>query len=64
MRVRRDDNPLLALRLLDDDAWIAGAVERCANRADRLRRSLVTDYCVVSLSPEHWGCVKKSAIHA
>src|SRR5262250_2952896 len=36
MRVRRDDNPLLALRVLDHDAWIAGAGEGCANRNDRL----------------------------
>src|SRR5713226_4293989 len=35
MRVRRDHNPLLALRVLDHDAWIAGAGERY-NRTDRL----------------------------
>src|SRR6266852_3407817 len=31
MCVRRDDNPLLALRVLDHDAWIAGAAERGTN---------------------------------
>src|SRR5258708_29705235 len=36
MGVRRDDDPLLALRVLDHDAWIAPAGERRANRDDRL----------------------------
>src|SRR6266478_8523352 len=36
MRIRRDDDPLLALRVLDDDAWIAATGERRANRNDRL----------------------------
>src|ERR1700674_1590538 len=35
MRVRRNDNPLLALRILDHDAWIAGAGERCTDRSGR-----------------------------
>src|SRR5207302_7692264 len=33
MCVRRDDNPLLALRVFDHDAWIAGAGKCCPNRA-------------------------------
>src|SRR5439155_18742845 len=40
MRVRRDDNPLLALRVFDHDAWIAGAGERCANRTGRLDEAI------------------------
>src|SRR5215470_9576964 len=35
MRVRRDDDPLLALRVLDHDAWIAAGGRR-ANGHDRL----------------------------
>src|SRR6266404_3583650 len=40
MRVRRDDDPLLALRVLDHDAWIAAAGERRANRNDRLDKAV------------------------
>src|SRR5712691_13303351 len=38
MRIRRDDNPLLALRVFDHDAWLAGAGpgKRCTNRTGRL----------------------------
>src|SRR5262249_23121062 len=38
MRVRRDDDPLLALRVLDHDARIAGAGERCPRPYRSARR--------------------------
>src|SRR5215831_16545515 len=40
MGVRRDHNPLLALRVLDDDAWIAGAGKRCTNRTGWLHEAV------------------------